>query len=76
MTMNERIVRYDVATGDCDIIALSVAISELSGRHLHSELAWRLRDGEAVAMADGRCYRALSALSDEGADQLPPGAVS
>jgi len=74
--MNERIARYDVATGDVDIIALEVAVSELSGPHLYSEIIDRLRGGEAMALANGRCYRALCALSDEGTEQLPPGAVS
>jgi hypothetical protein len=74
--MSERVARMDLASGDLTIMALDEAVSELSGTGLYSEIAPRLREGNAVQLPNGLTYRVLASLSDHAFDLLPPGAAS
>lgn len=71
--MNERIVRRDWETGRAEIIALDVAVSEISASPsaLYSEIAAMLRHGERLRMPDGRSYSAAATLDTDTALPLP-----
>ena len=76
--MNERIVRTDVVTGQAEIIAMDVALSELSAAPgaLYCELAPRLRGGECLRLPDGRAYSAAALMEMEATLPLPPNSVN
>ena len=74
--MSERIVRIDLTSGVARIVSLEQAVSELCAAGLYSEIAPRLRQGEAYKLPSGLAFRAVSALGDRSIDRLPPSAIN